>query len=64
MWEFAAQHPIWFFFYLVTVCLSIMVIAASLFSTVRFVFVDLLRDKGGDDGGPDGGVESDPETSD
>jgi hypothetical protein len=66
MWEFAAQHPVWLLVYLVVVCLTATIIAGSLFSTARYIFVDLLKsdedeDEDDDGGDPDGGTRADPD---
>lgn len=66
MWEFAGAHPVWFLVYMSIVCLTAMIIASSLFSTARYIFVDLLKDDDEEDeeeeeDDPDGGTRADPD---
>jgi len=35
MWEFASAHPVWFFVYLSTMCLTVSVVAGSLATIFR-----------------------------
>ena len=44
MWEFAGTHPVWFFIYLSTFCLTVSVVASALLSTVvKLTVADVIK---------------------
>jgi len=61
MWAFAQAHPVWFFVYLSTVCLTLSVVATSFLATAKTIVVDLQKTGLSTKDNPEGEVTEDSE---